>query len=176
EVFFPEKRPFFLENAGFFQTPENLFFSRRIADPQFARRLTAKLGARVVGGLLADDRAPGNRVAEDDPLRGDRAAIGVVRVQRDLGNQSTAGLLVTSRDFGPTSNRVFAFDTRLKLDEHWVFTGQAIASRTREFTGEHLNGADYFAELNYSDRHFNYDAQYSDRSPTFRSDLGFINR
>lgn len=176
EVFFPEKRPFFLENAGFFQTPENLFFSRRIADPQFGMRLTAKLGAWVLGGLLTDDRAPGKRVAQDSPLRGDRAAIGVVRVQRDLGNQSTAGLLVTSRDFGPGSNRVFAFDTRLKLNEHWVFTGQAIASRTRELNGEHLNGADYFAELNYGDRHFYYDAQYSDRSPAFRSDLGFINR
>jgi hypothetical protein len=176
EVFFPEKRPFFLENAGFFQTPENLFFSRRIADPQFGLRLTGKLGAWVLAGLLTDDRAPGNRVGENNRLRGDRAAIGVVRVQRDLGNQSTAGLLVTSRDFGPSSNRVFAFDTRLKLDEHWVFTGQAIASRTRELTGEHLNGADYFADLNYSDRHFNYDAQYIDRSPTFRSDLGFINR
>lgn len=176
EVFFPEKRPFFLENAGFFQTPENLFFSRRIADPQVGMRLTGKVGGWVLGGLLTDDRAPGKRVAEDDPLRGDRAAIGVVRVQRDLGNQSTAGLLVTSRDFGPGSNRVFSFDTRLKLNEHWVFTGQAIASRTRELTGEHLNGADYFAELNYSDRHFNYDAQYNDRSPTFRSDLGFINR
>src|SRR5687768_15274956 len=33
EVFFPEKRPFFLENAGYFQTPVNLFFSRRIQDP-----------------------------------------------------------------------------------------------------------------------------------------------
>lgn len=176
EVFFPEKRPFFLENAGFFQTPENLFFSRRIVDPQFGMRLTAKVGGWVLGGLLADDRAPGKRVAEDDRLRGDRAAIGVVRVQRDLANQSTAGLLVTSRDFGASSNRVFAFDTRLKLDEHWVFTGQAIASRTRELDGEHMNGADYFAELNYSDRHFNYDAQYNDRSPTFRSDLGFINR
>ena len=29
EVYFPEKRPFFLENAGTFQTPERLFFSRR---------------------------------------------------------------------------------------------------------------------------------------------------
>jgi hypothetical protein len=40
EVFFPEKRPFFMENAGFFSTPETLFFSRRIANPQFGVRLT----------------------------------------------------------------------------------------------------------------------------------------
>jgi hypothetical protein len=45
EVFFPEKRPFFLENVGYFSTPENLFFSRRIGDPEFGARLTGKLGA-----------------------------------------------------------------------------------------------------------------------------------
>src|SRR5262249_8465988 len=33
EVYFPEKRPFFTENAGFFDTPVKLFFSRRIVDP-----------------------------------------------------------------------------------------------------------------------------------------------
>jgi hypothetical protein len=51
EVFFPEKRPFFIENAGFFQTPENLFFSRRIADPQFGVRLTGKVGRWALGAL-----------------------------------------------------------------------------------------------------------------------------
>src|SRR5262249_907395 len=44
EVIFPEKRPFFLENTNFFNTPENLFFSRRIVDPEFGARLTGKLG------------------------------------------------------------------------------------------------------------------------------------
>ena len=53
EVFFPEKRPFFLENAGFFATPINLFFSRRILDPQFGARMTGKLG-RWAPGALAD--------------------------------------------------------------------------------------------------------------------------
>ena len=40
ETYFPEKRPFFLENAPLFQTPETLFFSRRILDPEFGARLT----------------------------------------------------------------------------------------------------------------------------------------
>src|SRR5206468_2865288 len=59
EVFFPERRPFFLENAGFFQTPTNLFFSRRISDPQLGIRLTGKAGRWAVGGIASDDRAPG---------------------------------------------------------------------------------------------------------------------
>ena len=42
EVFFPEKRPFFLENADFFASPITLFFSRRLGDPQFGARMTGK--------------------------------------------------------------------------------------------------------------------------------------
>ncbi len=59
EVFFPEKRPFFLENASYFATPINLFFTRRIANPQFGARLTGRLGRFSIGALAADDRAPG---------------------------------------------------------------------------------------------------------------------
>src|SRR5260370_3398501 len=44
-VFFPEKRPFFIENAGFFATPIDLFFSRQIANPQFAPRVTVQAAA-----------------------------------------------------------------------------------------------------------------------------------
>src|SRR5205823_14598133 len=87
EVFFPEKRPFFLENAGFFQTPENLFFSRRIADPQFGLRLTGKAGHWAVGMLAIDDRAPGENRGSEDLLRARRAGAGALRVRREFGNQ-----------------------------------------------------------------------------------------
>jgi hypothetical protein len=69
EVFFPEKRPFFLENASYFQTPINLLFTRRIADPQVGGRLTGKQGAFTVGALLIDDEAPGKIVLEDQRCR-----------------------------------------------------------------------------------------------------------
>src|SRR5204863_9232445 len=59
EVFFPERQPFFLENAGFFQTPATLFFSRRVAVPQLGIRLTGKAGGWALGGLAIDDRASG---------------------------------------------------------------------------------------------------------------------
>ena len=67
EVFFPEKRPFFLENAGFLQTPINLMFTRRIADPQVGGKLTGRLDAWSFGALGADDEAPGKRVASQRP-------------------------------------------------------------------------------------------------------------
>ncbi len=170
EVFFPEKRPFFIENAGFFETPVNLFFSRRIADPEFGARITGKAGRWAVGALGADDRAA------TDPLTGRHAAIGVVRVQREFGGQSHVGLLATSRDFGSASNRVFALDTRLKLNANWFFTGQLIRSYTQDPDHRRRSGAGAFGELAHNGRHFNYSGSYTDFSPTFSSQLGFIRR
>ncbi len=176
EVFFPEKRPFFIENAGYFQTRENLFFSRRIVDPQVGVRLTGKSGGWAFGGLAIDDRAPGRRVGTTDLLYGGRAGIGAVRVQREVAQQSTVGLLVTSRDLASGSNRVISLDSRFKLNPNWIAAGQVMGSRTGQPGGAARWGSAYFAELAHSGRHFNYYARYVDRSPTFASQLGFIPR
>ena len=58
EVYFPEKRPFFLESISYFDTPLQMLFTRRIADPQFGARLSGKAGRWNVGLLEIDDRAP----------------------------------------------------------------------------------------------------------------------
>src|SRR4029453_12462326 len=91
EVYFPEKRPFFLENAGFFQTLEPLFFSRRIVSPRWGTRVTGKLGGWNVGSLVREDRLP------ETVGQADRAYVGVFRLQRELGRESAAGALVTTR-------------------------------------------------------------------------------
>ena len=176
EVFFPEKRPFFIENAGFFQTPVNLFFSRRVADPQAGIRLTGKLGRWALAGLAIDDRAPSKRVPVSDPLRDRRARIGVARVQREFGEQSYVGVLVTSRDFASGSNRVVSLDTRLKLGPNLIFSGQAMRSYTRQLDGKRFSGPAYFAELRHESRTFDYVGRYVDFSPDFRSQLGFVRR
>src|SRR3989449_4302508 len=106
EVFFPEKRPFFIENAGYFQTPVNLFFSRRIADPGGGLRVTGKAGRWAVGAIGTDDRTPGA------VLGAGRAGIGVVRVQRDLGGESTLGMLASGRSLDGGSNRGVSAHTR----------------------------------------------------------------
>ncbi len=136
EVFFPEKRPFFIENAGFFQTPIPLFFSRRVADPQFGLRMTGKVGRWALGAIGIDDRGPGNGRMSTDPLAGDRAGIGIVRVQREFGEQSKIGLLVASRDFASSSNRVFSIDTRIKLSPNLVLEAQAMHSETRQLPNQ----------------------------------------
>jgi hypothetical protein len=176
EVQFPEKRPFFMENAGYFQTPVNLVYSRRVIDPQLGARLTGKVGRWALGALFMDDRAQGKLLADGDALHGDRAGVGILRIQREFGSQSSAGMLVTSRDFGSSSNRVLAFDTRLKLSPNWYFAGQMMKSETRDRDGRRDAGPAYLGQLSYGGRHFTYSTGYTDFSPSFRSELGFVKR
>ncbi|MGH9813452.1 MAG: DUF5916 domain-containing protein, partial [Candidatus Acidiferrales bacterium] len=106
EVFFPEKRPFFLENASYFNTPIDLVFTRRIADPQFGVRGTGKLGKWALGAFVIDDESPGKLVTPSDPLHGKRALFGILRVNRDVGRQSTLGFILTDREFEGVYNRI----------------------------------------------------------------------
>jgi hypothetical protein len=176
EVFFPEKRPFFMENADYFQLPENLFFSRRMADPQFGARLTGKIGRWGVAALAGDDRAPGERAPEDADYYGDRAAVGVFRLYRELGKESRVGGLITSRDFAGSFNRVFSLDTRLQLKQNLILTGLWMGSRSEHLDGVRQNGTAGYLRLAQSGRHFNGNAYYRDRNPGFETDMGFITR
>jgi len=192
EVFFPEKRPFFLENSSFFQTPINLLFTRRIADPQFGLRLTGKLGKWAVGALFADDEAPGKSVPKNDPMAGQRAFFGALRASRDIFKQSTIGFFYSDREFRgdlagrilsdlpdiaqTRSNRVAGIDGRFRLDQSWVAAVQAATSTSRFLDGTRSAGPAYEATLNRRGRQFNANSRFSDRSPGFSADVGFIPR
>src|SRR5229473_3099511 len=188
-VFFPEKRPFFIENAGFFSTPIDLFFSRQIADPQFGGRMSGKLGQWTLGALVIDDQQPGQGFASGRYRT--RAADGVVRVTREFGNQSYVGGFFSSRDFADTSNRVASLDARLKFSKNWVVDFQGVHSWTRQdlraerhclsFASSDPNvgsqqGNALWTDASYSGRHFNFSANYNDFSPNFCTELGFVNR
>jgi hypothetical protein len=173
EVFFPEKRPFFLENANFFQTPINLVFTRRIADPQFGTRLTGKAGPYALGALVADDESPGKRVLEENSAFGKRARFGVLRISRDFFSQSSVGMIFTDRSFDATVNRVGGVDGRLKLSPNWVTQFQGVTSTTRFNDGTRRSGPAYEARLIRSGRQFNVDFNYSDRSAGFLTLTGF---
>jgi hypothetical protein len=174
EVFFEEKRPFFLENANFFRTPIDLFFTRRIVDPQFGVRLTGKKGPWALGTLFADDEAPGKLAEPSDSLYGKRAKVGVVRLQRDILKQSNIGLIYTDRELGPEYNRVGGVDGRFRLTPAWVLEGQGVTSATRFQDGSTLAGPAYRAELRRAGNRLFYNMEYDDRSPSFLTETGFL--
>ena len=176
EVFFPEKRPFFIENASYFETPINLFFSRRIVDPQVGARVTGKAGNWVVAGLAIDDRAPGRALPIGHPAHDNRAGIAVLRLQRDLPDQSSIGVLATSRNFASSDSQVVSLDARYKLSDTWVATAQAAVSSSRGLEGPSQSGSGLSLELDRTGRNWGAFFRYDDISPDFRAPLGFVQR
>jgi hypothetical protein len=190
EVLFPEKRPFFQENSGYFATPINLVFTRRIADPLYGVRLTGKKGPWSVGTLFADDQSPGESVAPNDPLWGRQAYFGIVRVSREIGkNGSNIGLIYTDRELDTVpnttctadpcvtrTNRVGGIDAHFRFNKNWQLDAQAVNSLTRFNDGTSDHGAGYFLYLERSSRNVEINSMYKDNAPGFQTRTGFFQR
>jgi len=177
EVFFPEKRPFFLENAGLFQTPINLLFTRRIADPQVGARVTGKIGGWTVGALAADDEAPGKRAGFSDPLLGARAWNGVARISRSLFGQATVGAMFTERALEGRNNTVAGVDARVRFGRVWTADGQYAVSRlARAESADADDGSAYLIALSRNGRTVTSRTELDGRSERFATELGFVPR
>jgi len=203
-VYFPEKRPFFLENEDFFRSPMNLFFTRNIGGPSAGIRLTGKDGPYSVGVMSTDDRSPGLAVPDYNALTGIRSYFNVARVTRDIWRQSSVGALYTDWECPTTGeyNRVGGVDTRVKFSPNWTLDGQAVTSSSNilgnffsptyspnnceanayPFSSGNKGNGNYYAgpaerlQLHHDGLHLTYDAQYNNISPGFVSIPGFINR
>ena len=191
ELFYPEKRPFFLENSNYFASSQGqyqltpLVFTRRIADPEFGIKLTGKLGPWTMGMLAADDKSPGEIVPAGDPLFGKKAAFFVAQVAHDIGSQSSLGVIYTDREFAGSYNRVGGLDLSIRLAKNWTSRMHSVVSSTLEqdttraqgaSAGRYRFGSDHEVVLTGSGRRFNSITEYQDISPGFRTEVGFLQR
>jgi hypothetical protein len=181
-LFFEEKRPFFLEGAEHFRTPIRAFHSRTVVDPDVAAKTTATRGRTSLVALVAADRAPG-RVPADDPasapLAGRRAYSAVVRVRRDVGQQSSLGVLGTAWGIADRRSVLGGADGRLALGASSVLTFQALAtgSRLTEPGGAaDRAGFGYAAEWARSGRRTTLQLSGEGFSPGYRAPLGYTQR
>lgn len=158
-IYFEEKRPFFLEGKDIFQSPLQPFYSRTIVDPDFAAKLTGKVGKNTFGLLAASDNAPGNysddergellscrRLREEDVRMGrpprscgieefvdKNAFFGVLRLKRDIGKENNIGFFATARTFPKNRNFTGGFDGKFKLNPKTVMTFQALGTHSRKY-------------------------------------------
>jgi hypothetical protein len=127
-----EKRPFFLEGADLFSTPETLVYTRSIVAPAAGARVTGKVGPLNLALLGAVDDAPRDNPARYAP-RAERAWFGIGRLRRDVGQGSTVGALATSRVVGGAFNHVAAADARFRFGQFYMLGGQLGGSWTRSW-------------------------------------------
>ena len=188
-VFYPEKRPFFLEGADFFLTPFQAVFTRTVADPLWGTKLTGKSGRTALGFFSAQDTItnlifPSNQGSSQASLDQD-AYGGVFRLRQDIGKMSTLGVLYTGRMGRDYSNHVAGADGFFRLDQKNSIIFQFLHSETEyplavlpdygqpegRFGGNALS-----LQFQHFSRNWIVQTQFEDLSSGFRADYGFVPR
>jgi hypothetical protein len=187
-LFFPEKRPFFLEGADFFRTPFNAVFTRNLADPSWGAKLTGKEGKSGMGLFVSrDDRTnlilPGS-TSSDLASFAFATTDAVLRYRRDLGKNSALGVLLTGREGDDYSNRLGGFDGLYRIDDSNQVRGQLLRSQTRfplarsaddpDLPGGTLTDDALWLSYDHNSRNWYGYARYEDVGHDFRADMGFM--
>ena len=190
-LFFPEKRPFFLEGAGLFDfgiprssyrrpPPMLLFYSRRIGLAEgnaipiiFGGKASGKVGSYGVGFLnvLTDEFHDAN--TEDDPLEVPRTNYSVMRITKDIASGSRIGIIAVNKDEIGDYNRAGGFDFEYRPNDSMDVRG--MWSRTFEPGIAGQNNAWYLGS-NWRSNRFRLEGSYTDIDADFNPAVGYVRR
>ena len=185
-LFFPEKRPFFLENAGVFSagTPQavDLFFTRRIGIDTLGNpvpiiggaRLSGRAGAATVGLL---------QIFTDDAPNAQAQSFSVGRISREYGGRSRIGAIAVQRqslDDGDSWNRTYGVDGRVGLSDAWTVDWWGAATNTPARTigidDDRWDEWAYSVRAGYQTSAWNNGFRYVQVGDEFNPEVGFLNR
>jgi hypothetical protein len=169
ELFFQEKRPFFLEGIEQFSTPNQLIYTRRIVQPVAAAKLTGKAFGTDLALLSAVDDRAASATGDEHPV------YNLFRIQRDVGAQSRVGMVYTDRIDGKDYNRVAGADSRLVFGEVYSAQLQLAGSRTRR-NGSTETAPLWSARLARNGKTFGARYTFTGVDDEFRAQSGFISR
>lgn len=188
-LFFPEKRPFFLEGADYFSTPIQAVFTRTVADPNAGAKLTGKRGRHTYGVFAAEDDLtnlifPGAFGSDSESLAQKNTAF-VGRYALGFGDASSLGALLTARNGDDYSNTVGGIDLRWKLTDHHSIQAHYLQSNTEypdvvaadfeQPTGSFDGDAAYLG-YDFDSRNWFAYLRHREFDDGFRADSGFVTR
>jgi hypothetical protein len=162
-LFYPEKRPFFLEGIELFGSPQTLVYTRRIVDPKGGLKLTGKFGQLGVAHLTAVDETGGPD-----------AWFNITRLRRDFGKNSITGITFTNRDQTDNHNRVLAGDFRYVWGLYYVQL-QYGRSWTNDLAGDR-SGPIWQAEWDRTGRSWGFNYLLNGLGHDFDDQAGFVNQ
>ncbi|MEP7325384.1 MAG: DUF5916 domain-containing protein [Gemmatimonadota bacterium] len=168
-LFFPEKRPFFLEGNEQFRTLNPLIYTRRIVQPVAAVKLTGKALGANIGLLSAIDDHDASFTGEDHPV------YNILRAQRDVGRQSRVGMVYTDKIDGDNYNRVIEIDSRIVFGGIYSVQTQLAGSRTR-FAGARTEAPLWYAQFLRNGHTLGMRYSINAISEDFQAQSGFIGR
>jgi hypothetical protein len=198
-LMYPERRPFFQEGSDIFRTLFNSFYTRTINDPQFAAKLTGRMGGTSIGYLGARDLNTPYMIPLDEAsilMNTGKSVANIVRGSRAFGNDSRAGFIFSDRRFEHNgSGSVVAVDDDIRLSKTYSIDGQYILTHTAEprdpdrtsqfgqykfdrthtiaFDGEAYYGTAMITRLKRNARSFGFVLDYDQVSPSYRTEVGY---
>jgi hypothetical protein len=159
-LFYPEKRPFFVEALDQFNVPNQLVYTRTIAQPDAAAKLTGKLARADVALLSARDQG---------------RLVDIMRLRQAIGEQSQVGLLYSGRTGEGRNNHVVGMDTKIVFGRIYFAQLQAVQSMTTE-NGVSTSGPMWEAVVDATNRGWGFHYNVLGIHPDFRTDNGFLPR
>ncbi len=201
-LMYPERRPFFQEGSDIFQTPFNSFYSRTVNDPQFAAKLTGRMGRGSLGFVSAlDENTPYVIPLEERSIIANtgRSMLNALRGAQSFGANNRLGFILTDRRFeggGDGYGTVAGLDGQYRLTPKYSVVGQYIMSWTREpdapalsqrfsnilfddgrhtaaFDGESFSGDAVVVQLRRRAAEWNFTLNYDHTAPTYRTETGY---
>lgn len=183
-LYFPEKRPFFMEGADYFNTQFDVLYTRQVADPDYGLRVAGRTGSGAYGAFVARDAVtqlllPGPLGSSFEVL--DQAAdVGVLRYRHDFNKETSVGMIATSRHGDDYANDVAGVDARWQSGKHKL-SGQLLRSSSRypgslDVDDHDPSGNAWRAAYEFSGSAWSLDAWHEDVDPGFRADLGFMGK
>ncbi|MGD9487519.1 MAG: DUF5916 domain-containing protein [Calditrichaceae bacterium] len=198
---FSEKRPFFLEGSDLFSTWVDVVYTRSINDPVAAGKVIGRWRRSTLAFLTAVDETtplilPFEERSSFVPM--ERSVSNILRFKQTFLEDSYLGTIITDRRYdGGGSGTTIGIDGSLRLLDNYRLEVQAVTSRTAEpndtsrtselngirfddgnysasFDGEEYNGNAVYASFERDARHWNFDIDFRQTSPTFRADNGFV--
>lgn len=179
-LYYPEKRPFFLEGMDVFRFPKiQMVYTRRIIDPIAGAKLTGKVGRFTYGLLSAYDTSPTENLWEvhnGGSGRENNAFFNIFRMKADVLKESYIGFSLTDKEIDGSFNRVAGIDGQFKLKKKLFFSFQAMASKSR--FGEEVSdiAPAFYGDIGYYTKHLGGGLNWMSIHPEFEAASGFVNR
>jgi hypothetical protein len=185
-LFYPEKRPFFLERTDLLATPVQAVYTRTITDPLWGLRATGQAGHTSYTALITHDDGGGSVIVpgpngSDFAPQDFESTVAIGRVRQDFGQSFISGLVTDREIQGGGYNRVIGPDFQWRPKPSETMTGQILFSDTLEpdincltppCTAEQSHAAELWYQ--HQTKHWDAFANYRDYGNDFRADVGFV--
>jgi hypothetical protein len=179
-LYYPEKRPFFLEGMEIFKFPViEMVYTRRIIDPLVGGKATGKIGRFTYGLLTAYDVNPTEslwEVSDGGENEDDNALFNIFRMKTDVSKDSYLGFCLADKEIDGSYNRVAGIDGALRFKNKYFFTFQAITSKSKFGEEESSFAPALYADFFYYTKKMYAGLYWMSFHPDFEASSGFVNR